>query len=260
VAKRRASASCAKRARAAGARPFKGETPYAVVSEILTAKVPSLAEAAPGVDPRLADLVARCLERDVDKRIPSASSILAVLGSLGTRPRADSLPGEAQAPAIQRAGTPFVDAPTVPAVGPAPPIGGPTKQTDPTHTSTAAVVQSWASGLSPRYAVLARLRADKRTIASAFERMNARTRIQVATAAGGSAGRTPVVVTPASLPAETPTLELDELPLEGTKPEKEELQEPRVRAPAPKPKAVPRTRPAPRPSPTPRSGIPESPW
>jgi serine/threonine-protein kinase len=62
-----------------GTWPFQGQTPYAVVSQILTAPVPRLSDALPDVDPRMSDLVARCLERDVSRRIPSAAEVLRAL-------------------------------------------------------------------------------------------------------------------------------------------------------------------------------------
>jgi len=62
-----------------GTRPFEGETPYLVVANILSARVPRLVERVPGVPLELDRLVARCLERDVAKRITSAAELIAAM-------------------------------------------------------------------------------------------------------------------------------------------------------------------------------------
>lgn len=59
-----------------GVRPFVGDTPYAIVAEIISGDIPRLDASAPHVDTRLVQLVARCLERDVERRIASATEMI----------------------------------------------------------------------------------------------------------------------------------------------------------------------------------------
>ncbi len=70
----------------AGRVAFVGDTAYAAVAEVLHGQVPRLANHVAGVDPRLDELVARCLEREVARR-PDASQLIEELESLlGTEP------------------------------------------------------------------------------------------------------------------------------------------------------------------------------
>jgi serine/threonine protein kinase len=62
-----------------GTRPFYGATAFAVVAQILRGPIPTVLERAPGVDPRLGAVVARCLVRRPDKRIGSATELAALL-------------------------------------------------------------------------------------------------------------------------------------------------------------------------------------
>ena len=62
-----------------GRLPFEGPTPYAVVSEIMHGVVPRIADLVPDADPRLVELVERCLQRDPEQRIGSALEIVGVL-------------------------------------------------------------------------------------------------------------------------------------------------------------------------------------
>jgi serine/threonine-protein kinase len=66
----------------AGRRPFLGDTAFAVVGEIFTAPIPDLRDVVPGIDPRIAHAVSRCLERDVQQRMGSTAELLAVLHAL----------------------------------------------------------------------------------------------------------------------------------------------------------------------------------
>jgi serine/threonine-protein kinase len=59
----------------AGSRPFPKPT-MAVLADILTAPIPRLSSVVPSVDPRIDELVARCLTRDLKLRIPSAQSMI----------------------------------------------------------------------------------------------------------------------------------------------------------------------------------------
>ncbi len=61
-----------------GERPFPSKN-ITVVSEIVSAPIPPVAALVPDVDPRLASIVARCLERDRDRRIQTAQEVAALL-------------------------------------------------------------------------------------------------------------------------------------------------------------------------------------
>jgi eukaryotic-like serine/threonine-protein kinase len=69
----------------AGRLPFGGATAFAVVGEVLHAKIPRLREAQPDADPRLDAVIARCLVRDRARRIGSARELGAELESLLAR-------------------------------------------------------------------------------------------------------------------------------------------------------------------------------
>lgn len=62
----------------AGRRPFRSKG-ITVITDIVAAPIPAVAEAVPGLDPRLSDVVSRCLERDVSRRIQSAQELAALL-------------------------------------------------------------------------------------------------------------------------------------------------------------------------------------
>jgi serine/threonine-protein kinase len=66
----------------AGERPFQGTAPVRVMADVLGATIPDLCEVAPGVDRRLGALVQKCLERDLARRIASATEVVAVLDLL----------------------------------------------------------------------------------------------------------------------------------------------------------------------------------
>ncbi len=59
----------------AGRRPFQGESMFTVVAAVLEGPMPRLLDFAPHVEPGLADVVARCMERDVARRVQSADEI-----------------------------------------------------------------------------------------------------------------------------------------------------------------------------------------
>ena len=61
-----------------GVRPFKGNVDV-LFQQILTAAIPPVASRVRHVDPRLAALVDRCLQRERDKRIQSAEEVAALL-------------------------------------------------------------------------------------------------------------------------------------------------------------------------------------
>ena len=79
-----------------------GETPFSRSSygdpfaAILKEPTPRVLERVPGTPPRLAHLIERCLEKDVDKRYPSASRVLAHLDELRRELRLDT--GRAASP------------------------------------------------------------------------------------------------------------------------------------------------------------------
>ncbi len=64
-----------------GALPFPGETAYAVIGEVLHGTIPKLRDVVPKLDPRLSDLVARCLVRSVDQRLQSVEEAARILES-----------------------------------------------------------------------------------------------------------------------------------------------------------------------------------
>ncbi len=65
----------------AGRRPFSSITPYRVLTEVISAPIPSIAEAVPGLSPAVVDAVERCLTRDVDARVASAEELIRLLAS-----------------------------------------------------------------------------------------------------------------------------------------------------------------------------------
>ncbi|MCC6903762.1 MAG: serine/threonine protein kinase [Polyangiaceae bacterium] len=67
---------------ASGRLPFGGATAFAVVGEVLHAPVPRLDAVVPGADPRLVEIVARCLTRDPTQRFASARELRVALESL----------------------------------------------------------------------------------------------------------------------------------------------------------------------------------
>ncbi|MBL8684458.1 MAG: protein kinase [Myxococcales bacterium] len=69
--------------------PFDGQTIHEVAVRVCTAPIPSLAEAAPSVDPALVDIVHACLDRAVEKRPQNARELAAMLDAIGiVAPRA----------------------------------------------------------------------------------------------------------------------------------------------------------------------------
>lgn len=65
-----------------GARPFTGKTSEDMMSEVLTAPIPSVSSRVRSVPPALDAIVMRCLERDRDKRIPDATSLVKSLEAI----------------------------------------------------------------------------------------------------------------------------------------------------------------------------------
>ncbi len=58
-----------------GRRPFQGESMFTVVAQVLNGEIPHVLDLAPHVDANLADLVARCMERDLALRIQTADEL-----------------------------------------------------------------------------------------------------------------------------------------------------------------------------------------
>lgn len=102
----------------AGRRPFSGKG-ISVISDIVTAPIPSVTSLVPGLDPRLVEVVSRCLERDVSRRIQSAQELAALLlplaGAEGAAGSADSR-RQPQAPAIVEEETTRGDEDQIPTV------------------------------------------------------------------------------------------------------------------------------------------------
>jgi serine/threonine protein kinase len=65
-----------------GRRVFQGLTPYGAAAEVLSGKIRSLADLAPGTDPRIVAFVDRCLQREVSKRFSSADEVLDALSPM----------------------------------------------------------------------------------------------------------------------------------------------------------------------------------
>lgn len=93
----------------AGTRPFRGDSPYDVVAEILKGDIPRLADVVPGVDPALDTLVASCLVRDRDRRLSTTTQVLQLLEPLVRAAGSGSLAG---APERSPGGGPLPSAPT----------------------------------------------------------------------------------------------------------------------------------------------------
>jgi len=88
----------------AGARPFPGPSCHALFEQVLHQPAPRLADAAPGVPPGFAALVARALDRDRERR-PSADQLRAALAALVRFPaRCRRITGRPAAPRDRRAG------------------------------------------------------------------------------------------------------------------------------------------------------------
>ncbi len=62
-----------------GEKPFQGENAYAIIYSILHEDPKAITDLRPEVDPALADIVERCLEKDSEQRYQSASDLLADL-------------------------------------------------------------------------------------------------------------------------------------------------------------------------------------
>lgn len=76
---------------ASGRPAFDGETVFAIVADILHGDVPRLIDAVPTADPRLSSIIARCMERDVERRYRSARDVAADLETLLPRSSASVL-------------------------------------------------------------------------------------------------------------------------------------------------------------------------
>ena len=62
-----------------GRRPFQGESMFTVVAQVLNGEIPHVLDLAPHVDPHLADVAARCMQRDLMERIQTADEITYLL-------------------------------------------------------------------------------------------------------------------------------------------------------------------------------------
>ena len=76
---------------AAGVPPFSGSSPSVVMAKILNQPYPPLSEYNPQVPPSLANAVAKCLEKDRERRYQNASGLLLALRSI--RPEIEMLGG-----------------------------------------------------------------------------------------------------------------------------------------------------------------------
>ncbi|MDI1481388.1 serine/threonine-protein kinase [Polyangium sp. y55x31] len=80
-----------------GRRVFQGLTPYGAAAEVLSGRIRGLSDLMPDADPRIAAVVDRCLQRDVDKRFASADELLEALTPL----LGDDRPGLPPAAAVK---------------------------------------------------------------------------------------------------------------------------------------------------------------
>ncbi|WP_275939056.1 serine/threonine-protein kinase [Polyangium spumosum] len=80
-----------------GRRVFQGLTPYGAAAEVLSGRIRGLADLMPDADPKIAAVVDRCLQRDVDKRFATADALLEALTPL----LGDDRPGLPPAAAIK---------------------------------------------------------------------------------------------------------------------------------------------------------------
>jgi len=97
---------------AAGLPPHRGDSEQAVRSAALDADAPSLAVAAPGIDPRFAAIVDRCLRRDPEQRFASGDAVRQALEAIAALPAGEppaagarAQPGPDRAPRRRRART-----------------------------------------------------------------------------------------------------------------------------------------------------------
>jgi eukaryotic-like serine/threonine-protein kinase len=141
----------------AGVRPFKG-TAQDILPQLFFEDIPRVESVNASVDPALSDLVARCLERDRDRRISSAAEIASTLqrfvtpsmemsslkSSFPEAPTAPPAPVGASAPA-----------PRAP-VAPSPDIG-PAKQSSPRLSPPPAPVLRAGADLSDSNALTLRI-------------------------------------------------------------------------------------------------------
>ena len=73
---------------ATGGPPHRGDSHEAVRSSAVETDAPPLATAAPGIDPRFAAIVDRCLRRDPELRFASGEAVCELLEALAARDRA----------------------------------------------------------------------------------------------------------------------------------------------------------------------------
>jgi serine/threonine protein kinase len=98
----------------AGRRPFEGGRAD-ITARITSGAVPRISQLAPAVDPALEEIVARCMERERDKRIGSAmvvAHMLEVFAAQGRKPAAPAAQSKGIEPAAERA--PALDEPPMP--------------------------------------------------------------------------------------------------------------------------------------------------
>ncbi len=73
----------------AGSRPFPKST-LAVLADILSGPIPRLSTVVAHLDPRIDEVVARCLIREIDRRMPSAQAMIDALRALAPAEQAAS--------------------------------------------------------------------------------------------------------------------------------------------------------------------------
>lgn len=62
-----------------GQPPFRGQTPRAVITAVLTQELQPVLQLCPNLDPALATVIQRCLDKNRDRRFPDASAVAQAL-------------------------------------------------------------------------------------------------------------------------------------------------------------------------------------
>jgi serine/threonine protein kinase len=62
-----------------GVRPFQSRSMTGVLAELLNKPIPRVESVAPAIDPRLSEVVSRCIERNLDLRVKNADELIARL-------------------------------------------------------------------------------------------------------------------------------------------------------------------------------------
>lgn len=81
-----------------GVPPFTASNPMGVLTKHITQPPPRLSERVPNIDPAIEQIVMRCLEKERDRRYPTAQALLDAILEIDTRPQ----PAVASPPGVWR--------------------------------------------------------------------------------------------------------------------------------------------------------------